>query len=376
MPKNIVICCDGTGNQYGQYNTNVVKIFEMLETSPDQILFYDPGVGTGTNNLIRFFQFFKQKAVQAFGMDLQRNVEDAYYFLMNNFEDGDRIYLFGFSRGAHTVRRLACMLHDCGLLHRGSENMISYASYIYLQEKDEATQKGFRETFARPCPVFFLGVWDTVSALSSLYPRPKLDGVLSKGLTHAFHAVAIDERRLQFPPNLFDFSKKLPNQHFEEVWFPGVHSDVGGYYEERGLSNTALKWMSKKAESLQLKFKPGSIDAIKTDSFDKLHTSWTPLFWVLPNFLYLGAVACLLLLLEKIGWPFQSPFTSTFEWLREHWPVIPFILFVAILLNQRSRRVPKGAKIHRSAKARFDNQKKGYRPWSLRNGIHDEDLVD
>src|SRR5690606_7346992 len=141
--------------------------------------------------------------VQALGLDLQRNVEDAYYFLMNVYQPGDGICIFGFSRGANTARRLAHMLDRVGSLHRGRDKMISYASRMYLDRHEEDIIDGFKRAYCRRCPVHFLGVWDTVSAVSRLLPRPKLDGKLSGDMKFGYHAVAIDEKRLQFPPNLW-----------------------------------------------------------------------------------------------------------------------------------------------------------------------------
>ena len=295
--RNIVICCDGTGNQYGRNNTNVVKLFEMLVSSDDQKIFYDPGVGTTSKAFFEPIQKLGNLLFQALGSDLQRNVEDAYYYLMNVYQKGDQIFLFGFSRGAHTARRLASMLEKCGLLHRGSENMIRYASWMYLNEKDPEILEGFRSTFSRPCPVHFIGVWDTVSALSSLLPRPKLDGYLSEKVRFAYHAVAIDERRLQFPPNLWiekDIDKK--GQVVEQVWFAGVHSNVGGWYDERGLSNIALDWMAKKAVAADLRLYPGAIENIAVDALDKQHESWSGVWWFVPHHICpnrpLGVVGC------------------------------------------------------------------------------------
>ncbi len=105
--KNIIICCDGTGNQYGKNNINVVKLYEMLIYGEEQKIFYDPGVGTASKALLIPFQKIATGLSQAFGLDLQKNVEDVYFYLMNTYEPGDKIFLFGFSRGAHTVRRLA-----------------------------------------------------------------------------------------------------------------------------------------------------------------------------------------------------------------------------------------------------------------------------
>jgi len=113
--KNIIICCDGTDNKFGKHNTNVVKLFQRLEfRTADQKGFYDPGVGTYSPK-----GRVEEQMGKAFGYGLQKNIEDAYLYLMNTYHQEDKIYLFGFSRGAFTVRALAGMLNKCGLLEKG-----------------------------------------------------------------------------------------------------------------------------------------------------------------------------------------------------------------------------------------------------------------
>ena len=127
MPKNIIICCDGTGNEYGQQNTNVVKLYEAIVRDEQQIAFYDPGVGTFS---ILGRELGRRVGIglgKAFGAGVQRNIEDAYRYLMDRYEPQDKLFLFGFSRGAFTVRALAGMLNRCGLLEKGSMNLVPYA---------------------------------------------------------------------------------------------------------------------------------------------------------------------------------------------------------------------------------------------------------
>jgi len=161
--KNIIICCDGTGNEYGSNNTNVVETYALATKSSEQIVYYDPGVGTGGWEYDESTGGLSAKSDGATGNGLQNNVLDAYKFLMQCFEEGDKIYLFGFSRGAFTVRSLAGMLYKCGLLRSDNDNLIEYASKLYNNNDDTAS--GFKTTFCRPCPVFFIGVWDTVKSL-------------------------------------------------------------------------------------------------------------------------------------------------------------------------------------------------------------------
>ena len=128
--KNIVICCDGTGNEYGRNNTNVVETYTLVEKDTEQIAYYDPGVGTGGWEYHEETGDLRAMSDQVTGRGLQRNVEDAYRCLMHCYESGDRVYLFGFSRGAFTVRSLAGMLYKCGLLRAGHVNLVEYASRI------------------------------------------------------------------------------------------------------------------------------------------------------------------------------------------------------------------------------------------------------
>ena len=116
MPKNIVVCCDGTGNEYGRHNTNVVKLYEAIVRDASQIAFYDPGVGTFSVLGRRLGRPVGIILGKAFGYGLRQNIEDAYRYLMDRYDPGDRLFLFGFSRGAYTARALAGMLYRCGLL--------------------------------------------------------------------------------------------------------------------------------------------------------------------------------------------------------------------------------------------------------------------
>ncbi|OZC01139.1 T6SS phospholipase effector Tle1-like catalytic domain-containing protein [Rubricoccus marinus] len=274
MSKNVVLCLDGTNNEYGKRNTNVVRLFELLEKDdPDrQAAFYDPGIGTfsaspvlnaATRSVMKVFGM-------AFGLGLTANLKDAYRFLMATYEPGDRVYIFGFSRGAYTARVLAGLLHMCGLLPRGNDNLIDYAVRLYAgKEFDVALGHGasglagFKRTFARPCPVHFLGLWDTVSSVGwvwdpKTYPyTASLDGV---GTVR--HAVSVDERRAFFRQNRVRGPEDLV-----EVWFPGVHSDVGGGYpaEEGHLGRIALEWMLVEAHRAGLDVdEAAAIEAVGT----------------------------------------------------------------------------------------------------------------
>ena len=163
--KNIVICCDGTGNEYGRNNTNVVETYVLAAKNDRQVTYYDPGVGTGGWEYHEEDGTLRSLSDQATGYGLQKNVEDAYRYLMGHYEDGDAVYLFGFSRGAFTVRALAGILYKCGLLGADAGNLVEYASKVYNTPDNDTVAQGFRTVFGRSCPVHFIGVWDTVESL-------------------------------------------------------------------------------------------------------------------------------------------------------------------------------------------------------------------
>ena len=243
--RNIVLCCDGTGNEYGAINSNVVKLYSLLQKDANQLAFYDPGVGTGGWEYSA--QNLRGAWDKASGAGVQKNVQDAYRYLMRHYRADDRIYLFGFSRGAFTARSLAGMLHKVGLLRGDLDNMVEYAGKLYNTADNAALAASFKTVFARPCPVYFIGVWDTVASLRANAGDRFHDHALNPAVCFGYHAVSIDEKRKDFPPCLWDESGKTPAQTIEQLWFPGAHSDVGGGYEACGLADGALQWMARKA---------------------------------------------------------------------------------------------------------------------------------
>jgi uncharacterized protein (DUF2235 family) len=261
VPKNIVICCDGTGNEYGDCNSNVVNLYRALVLNDErQVAYYHPGVGTEGSPTSRnkVEAFFSVVAGLAFGAGLLRYLGDAYRFLMNAYEEGDQIFLFGFSRGAYTVRALAGMVHMYGLLHAGNEGLIPYIVKMYARKTREAAgilptlkvADGFKRTYSRSPMLHVVGVWDTVSSVGMVWDPLKLSYTAQNpSMVHGLHALSIDERRCFFRNNLWGAPlPKKPNaeqQTIHQVWFAGVHSDVGGSYPsaEAGLSQVTLEWM-------------------------------------------------------------------------------------------------------------------------------------
>ena len=277
--KNIVICCDGTGNEFGRNNTNVVLTYMLAQKDEQQVAYYDPGVGTGGWEYEEDSGGLRAMGDQATGRGLQRNVEDAYRYLMGRYVPGDRVYLFGFSRGAFTVRSLAGMLHKCGLLRADAGNLVEYASKLYNSTDVDAVAAEFRAVFARPCPVHFIGVWDTVESLVMNAGKRFHDASLNPEVANGFHALAIDEVRRDFPPCLWE-ETAAEGQTIEQVWFAGVHSDVGGWYDERGLSNLTLHWMLGKAAECDLRVSRDKLAEHTPNPHDLAHESYDG-FWKL-----------------------------------------------------------------------------------------------
>lgn len=272
MDRNLVVCCDGTNNQFGTNNTNVVRLVEVLDRdSGRQRVYYDPGVGTlpepGWGSAIG--QRFSEVLGLAFGSGVVHKVGLAYSFLMQHWRPGDRVYLFGFSRGAYCVRALAALLHMYGLLQAGNENLLPYvlrmfkASRRKLGKSDASAREfwelcdAFRETFAqavpsrvgRRFPIHFMGVWDTVSSVGWVWDPLKFPFTKrNPSIQTIRHAVSLDERRAFFRQNQFE-AVSQPGQDLLEVWFPGVHADVGGGYPESegGLWREPYRWILEEA---------------------------------------------------------------------------------------------------------------------------------
>jgi uncharacterized protein (DUF2235 family) len=261
MSKNIVLCFDGTSNRYSADNTNVVKLYSVLaRQSPDQCAYYQPGIGTMTpvGMYQRLKKWFAKWIDLAFANLLDDHVKDGYIFLMRYYEPGDRIYLFGFSRGAYTARVLAGMIHKVGLLSRGNDELVSFAWDLYANSPTNTVSDGFRSTFGRVIPIHFLGLWDTVSSISWAFrPRVYAFTYTNPSVEVVRHAMALDERRQRFAQNSWT-SKPSEGQNVKQVWFAGVHADVGGGYPETesGLSKITLNWMLNEARAFGL-----SVDA-------------------------------------------------------------------------------------------------------------------
>lgn len=279
--KRLIVCCDGTWQQLNSScPSNVVKLAQAVKrTARDgvpQIVFYDEGIGVESNKIVG--------GVTGLGID--KNIQDAYRFLSFNYDSGDEIYLFGFSRGAYTVRSLAGMIYCSGLLSRRYITKASEAYELYrdrgLKPNDDKA-KSFRTKYGKDngdrVSITLLGCFDTVGALGiplvpafkkfegQLKTRYKFhDTTLNKDIENALHAVAIDEIREIFDVTLMTKNDKAPKQKLRQVWFPGEHGCIGGGTEAyRGLSDAVLKWMLDQISDLELKleFEPDTIKNIQ-----------------------------------------------------------------------------------------------------------------
>jgi uncharacterized protein (DUF2235 family) len=269
MAKNLVLCCDGTANEFARDRTNVVKLFYTLVHDPAvQATYYHPGLGTmeAVGALTMTSRRITKLLGQAIGYGLETDIRDAYVFLMNHFQEGDRIFLFGFSRGAYTVRCVAALLHMYGLIRPGNEPLVPYAirmmmAITKLRERNAQKQdvdgyfelaRQFKQHFCiEHCAPHFVGVWDTVSSIGWIENPLRLPYTSnSPNIAIGRHAVAIDERRAFFRSNLWHPTPEGGPRDVKQVWFPGVHCDVGGGYPEAesGLSKIPLQWMLAEAK--------------------------------------------------------------------------------------------------------------------------------
>jgi uncharacterized protein (DUF2235 family) len=272
--KRIVICCDGTWNKPDENQegvpcpTNVTKLAQALlpqdSQGVEQLLFYDVGVGTSGS-------FWKRLFDGATGTGISQNILEAYRFLIREYQPGDTLYFFGFSRGAFTVRSLAGLIRNCGILKPPFADMVNAAYALYRsrahaghpREKESVL---FRKTYAveEITPVHFIGVWDTVGSLGNplllggLVSRKNQfhDTELSTTIAFAYQALAIDEKRHNFKAALWNQQGQAKNQTLEQVWFAGVHCNIGGGYANAGLSDLALDWMASKAAACGLALGP------------------------------------------------------------------------------------------------------------------------
>jgi uncharacterized protein (DUF2235 family) len=293
MGKRIVFCADGTWDGTSS-STNVYKMFNATLVSSTQMPFYDNGVGADGTPL-------EKLTGGAFGLGIFQKIKDGYTKISQVYDADDEIFIFGFSRGAYTARSLAGMIAICGLPTANFDDSLVETAFQAYRNKDQrsALLASLDKCSLYNAKITMVGVWDTVGSLG--IPSviggvsPILYGFLDTGLhpdvLNAIQALAIDERRVEFPPTLWT-GDPVPGQVLEQVWFCGCHSDVGGGTapgaEDAGttLSDITLAWMMSKAAALGLQFAPVAVakyilPAAAKFALDEIHESWTPL-WGFP----------------------------------------------------------------------------------------------
>ena len=330
--KRLVFCFDGTWNRLdAEFSTNVVltaeSVLPLTVDNTAQVVFYDEGVGTAKHEYFRG---------GIFGAGLVKNMADGYRFLIFNYTPGDEIYVFGFSRGAYTARSFVGLIHTCGILQRGFASRVNAAIELYRKrdvsasfneevlcfrrdnspdicvttdEQQWRVKAGLPSQNAPLLNIHYLGVWDTVGALGIPTRFAIAKELDKKFLFHdisltafvksARHAIAIDERRKDFVPTLWDNTDELNmaakadptagDAPYQQKWFPGVHSSVGGGGERRGLSDQSLDWILDGARAAGLVLDPqdsSRIFELKPDYTDFIDNSTTPsLYYRVANWL-------------------------------------------------------------------------------------------
>ncbi|ODQ82005.1 hypothetical protein BABINDRAFT_19882, partial [Babjeviella inositovora NRRL Y-12698] len=300
--KNLILCFDGTSQQFGPKPfTNVLKLFRMLakDSYDKQMCYYQPGIGTSFQAEATSLKHSDILGCALGRVDadidtmiafsLDAHAKAAYKYLMKFYAKGDRIYLFGFSRGAFTARVLAGMIERVGLLNSGLEDMVDTAWSIYKtwEYAGQPAQQGdltitlveeFKSAFTRGIvKIHFMGLWDSVNSVGLLRDRLFPFTARSNIVKHVRHAVSLDERRGKYKQNLFLPIDVPPSPDLVEMWFPGEHSDVGGGWsptpDGQFLSNLPLRWMLFHAVKYGVLFKEGSIHefAVRYPSKDSLY---------------------------------------------------------------------------------------------------------
>jgi uncharacterized protein (DUF2235 family) len=311
VSKRLVLCCDGTWNTPDQTSgghpcpTNVTKLaLGVADTGDDgkqQRVFYHRGVGTSRWERLRG---------GAFGFGLSRDVKDTYRFIVENFEPDDELFFFGFSRGAFTARSTAGLVRNAGILRRECADRLDEAYELYRDRASHprgTESQLFRRSYSHETRIRFIGVWDTVGALgvplnglrwvNAFNRRWQFhDTDLSTTVDAAFQALAIDEKRRPFEPAIWRQQEDAQHQRLEQVWFAGVHCDVGGGYPDAALADIALLWIADRARSCGLGSRPDAFPSVVPagatnevvvvgpDAMGELHESRTAFYRLLRPF--------------------------------------------------------------------------------------------
>lgn len=289
---NIIICADGTWNRPEEdlekdHATNVLKVARAIKPKMGELkqhVFYDWGLGS----------YHSSVSAGVTGSGIHKNILDGYRYIVQNYAPGDRIFLFGFSRGAYTVRALSGLINNCGIIKRSDARLIQRAWEIYKRPSKRYSPSGdasiaFRQTHCHVSrKVHFIGVWDTVGSLGVPFSLLGLldrkdefyDTKMGGNINIARHALAIDEKREDFAPTLWVSREDVD---LKQVWFAGAHSDVGGSYPPDKQTNTVasdtpLAWMIDEAKLAGLKFEPHITQRLSDGTGAPLHKSRRHIF--------------------------------------------------------------------------------------------------
>lgn len=288
MSKRIIFCADGTWDDPMQA-TNVYAMFKAITTSSGQVAYYDDGVGSDGTPL-------QKLAGGAIGAGLFQKISDGYTKIAHAYDQDDDVFIFGFSRGAYTARSIAGMIAICGLpLGNFSDQFVTDAFQAY---RNPGQRAGFNARYnPYNAKIKMVGVWDTVGALGipaivgGVDPVEYgfLDTNLHPDVLNAYQALAIDERRREFPATLWTPpAPPVAGQALQQVWFSGVHCDIGGgYSDDDSLSDITFAWMLSNAMALGLQVAPDVLSqnpfpASPTNALGTLHDSWSPI-WLFPE---------------------------------------------------------------------------------------------
>ncbi|WP_420013020.1 DUF2235 domain-containing protein [Tateyamaria sp.] len=389
MSRKLVVCLDGTGNEIESNESNVLRLYKSLKRSEDQIVFYHPGVGTlDTHPFARVF-LTKPKQILGLiaGFGLETNVLRAYEFLCNQYQDDDRLYFFGYSRGAYTARVLAGFINDFGLVHPSEFHLVApaFRAWRKIRKDDPRTKHAklrmLEKAFQMRHPAIrFLGLWDTVSSMI----RIKLQwGTIVEFSTHSTvdenpsvesvrHVLSIDETRRFFRHqfwtpgqtyygNRFKSKNNPPPQDVKQVWFAGTHTDVAGSIPEAeaGLSKITMDWMRQELDALavdSLAFREITYNRYVLGKKDKI-TEKMNLEISVPD-----PNAPLHSQMIK-GWLILEAFPRLKR--RSRWPKQWNILGYYLPLGQH-RYIPPGSEIHESVSERRAEAKNAYDPPNLK----------
>jgi uncharacterized protein (DUF2235 family) len=289
VPKNIIICTDGTWDNAAE-DTNVVKMSRMLLRTAQQVVFYDDGVGVDGTPL-------EKLTGGAFGDGIFQKVKNGYSQIAQVYDQDDALFMFGFSRGAYTARSIAGMIATCGLPTGGFDDTLVETAFTAYRNPGQ--RAAILATLGRyslyDAKITMVGVWDTVGALGipALFGGVEADyqflnTSLHPDVRNAYHAVSIDERRPQFPATLWQVpSPPVPGQALEQAYFAGVHCDVGGGYPETQLSDITFGWMAGKARDLGALFNEAALAPYETIdakyALGPRHESWD-VVWGVPRY--------------------------------------------------------------------------------------------